>query len=57
MSETVYVLVKLKVDDCDEVSVTDIIDDMEYDFSYRDYPRLERIIETEILDWNQNGKF
>ena len=57
MSETVYVLVKLKVDDCDEVSVTDIIDDMEYDFSYRDYPRLERIIETEVLDWNSNGKF
>ena len=57
MSQDVYLLIRLKVDDCNEVSVTDIIDDMEYDFSYRDYPRLERIIETEILDWNSNGKF
>lgn len=57
MSQTVYVLVRLEVNDSDEVSVDDIINDMDYKFSYRDYPRLDRIVETEVIDWNHSGKF
>ena len=57
MSQTVYVLVRLEVNDSDEVSVDDIINDMDYKFSYRDYPRLDRIVETEVINWNHSGKF
>ena len=57
MSETVYVMVRLKIDECDNVSVADVIDDMEYDFNYYDRDRFDRIVETEIISWNHSGKF
>lgn len=57
MSEIVYVLVKLKVDDCDVVSVADVVNDMDYDFNYHDSGRFDRITETEIVSWNHSGKF
>ena len=57
MSQTVYVLVKLEVNDCDKVSVDDIIDDMTYEFSYFSHSQFDRIVETEVIDWNHNGKF
>lgn len=57
MSEIVYVLVKLKVDDCDNVSVADVVNDMDYDFNYHDSERFDRITETEIVSWNHSGKF
>ena len=57
MSQTVYVLVRLEVNDCDDVSVDDIINDMDYEFSYHDYPQLNHIVETEVIDWNHSGKF
>ena len=57
MSQTVYVLVRLEVNDCDKVSVDDIINDMTYEFSYFSHSQFDRIVEIEVIDWNHSGKF